>query len=169
MTDRGTADILLELLGKVPDATTLEILLEPRHLLQLLRAHGWTDADIRRDLTGGGRAPGELLLAVLAKQPDCAVLLGLLGNPAPPAAPARGAASPARTGSAAPHRGKAVAAIVFGMLLAAPSGWVLFVKLDVLHVPGLIVHFPGAYTLLFSALVGGLLLSGRGVRDLLRG
>ena len=38
-----------------------------------------------------------------------------------------------------------------------------------LRVPGLIVHFPGAYTLLFSALVGGMLLIGKGVRDLRRG
>lgn len=156
MTSRSAADVLLELLGKVPDATTLEILLEPKHLLPLLRTHGWTDDEIRRDLTRGGRLPGELLLAVLAKQPDSAVLLAQLGNPAPPAPSTR--KPPPRTGV------KAVPAIVFGALLAGASGWILFVKLQVLSAPGLIVHFPGAYTLLFSALVGGLLLIGAGVR-----
>lgn len=180
MTDRSgrdVADILLELLDKVPDVSTLEILLEPQHLLRLLRAHGWTDEQIRRDLTAGGRAPGELLLAVLAKQPDPAVLLDLLGNPAPPVAPAvpasahsRGAAatSSTTTQDGSRKRPRAVPAIIAGVLLAAPSGWYLFVRLDVLHVPGLIAYFPGAYVLLFSALVGGLLLIGSGVRGLLR-
>jgi hypothetical protein len=171
----SAADILLELLDKVPDASTLEILLEPQHLLRLLRAQGWTDEDIRRDLTAGGRAPGELLLAVLAKEPDHAVLLGLLGNPAPPvarpAAPAgAGPRGVATTGPASPRPGpRPVPAIIAGVLLAAPSGWYLFVRLDVLNVPGLIVHFPGAYVLLFSALVGGLLLIGTGIRGLRRG
>lgn len=176
MTDRSSrsaADTVLELLDKLPDAATLEILLEPKHLLQLLRAHGWTDADIRRDLTAGGRAPGELLLAVLEKQPDSRVLLGLLGNPAPPVARSPAAAqsrASAATGPATPRKGpKPVAAVVVGVLLAAPSGWYLFVRLDVLHVPGLIAYFPGAYILLFSALVGGALLIGAGVRGLLRG
>lgn len=154
---RSVADVLLELLGKVPDAATLEVLLEPRHLLQLLRAQGWTDEEIRRDLTAGGRAPGELLLAVLAKEPDTAVLMRLLGNPAP--APKTGGP---RTGSGAPVATKRVVAIVMGVLLAATSGWYLFVRLDVLHVPGLMVHFPGAYALLFSALVSGLLLIAHG-------
>ena len=98
---RDVADIFLELLEKVPDVSTLEILLEPQHLLRLLRAHGWTDEQIRRDLTEGGRVPGELVLAVLEKQPDPAVLLALLGNPAPPVkAPARsrGAAATSPTG-----------------------------------------------------------------------
>lgn len=164
---RGSVDILLDLLTKVPDATTVEILLEPRHLLQLLRAHGWSDEDIRRDLTAGGRAPGELLLAVLAKEPDPAVLLALLGNPAPPVA-----APPAqpRGVTTSPRKGpRPVPAMIAGILLAAPSGWFLFVRLDVLRAPGLIRHFPGAYTLLFSALVGGVLLIVSGVRGLLRG
>lgn len=165
---RSVPDILLELLEKVPDASTVELLLEPRHLLILLRAHGWSDEAIRRDLSAGGRPPGQLLLDVLAKQPDTAVLLGLLGDPAPRPALARAAAArPAR--AAASDRARAWAAVGFGLLLAASSGWFLFVRLDVLRVPGLIVHFPGAYTLLFSALVGGMLLIGKGVRDLRRG
>lgn len=164
MADRSAADVLLELLDKVPDVATLETLIEPKHLLQLLRAHGWSDDEIRRDLTAGGRLPGELLLAVLAKQPDSKVLLAQLGNPAPPVKPA----APAAT-APAPRKGvKAVPALVFGALLAGASGWILFVKLEVLRAPGLIVHFPGAYTLLFSALVGGLLLIGAGVRALRR-
>ena len=172
MTDRsgrGAADNLLELLTRVPDVATLEILLEPQHLLRLLRAQGWTDEDIRRDLTAGGRAPGELLLAVLAKEPDHAVLLGLLGNPAPPVA---GPASPgvAAKKPASPREAPRPAlAMIAGVLLAAPSGWYLFVRLDVINAPGLIVHFPGAYVLLFSALVGGLLLIVSGVRGLRRG
>ncbi len=185
MTDRskrGAADIFLELLEKVPDISTLEILLEPQHLLRLLRAHGWTDEQIRRDLTEGGRVPGDLVLAVLEKQPDPAVLLALLGNPAPPvkapAVPAsarsRGAAATSPTGprnetNDGPRKGpKPVPAIIAGVLLAAPSGWVLFMVLDVLHYPSLIFHFKGAYVLLFSALVGGLLLIGSGVRGLRR-
>lgn len=166
---RDVADILIELLGKVPDAATLEVLLEPRHLLQLLRAQGWTDDDIRRDLTAGGRAPGELLLAVLAKEPDTKVLMDLLGNPAPSPKPARVQGRGIASGSAL-LSGTAnwVGRIVMGLLLAVPSGWFLFVRLDVLHFPGLIVHFKGAYVLLFSALVGGLLLIASGVRGLLR-
>ncbi len=175
---RDVADIFLELLDKVPDVSTLEILLEPQHLLRLLRAHGWTDEQIRRDLTEGGRVPGELVLAVLEKQPDPAVLLALLGNPAPPVkAPAVPASARSRVAAATgptttndgPRKGpKPVPAIIAGVLLAAPSGWFLFVVLDVLHYPSLIVHFKGAYVLLFSALVGGLLLIGSGVRGLLR-
>ena len=175
MTDRpgrSAADILLELLEKVPDVATLELLIDPENLVRLLRAHGWTDAQIRRDLTAGGRLPGQLLLDVLAKQPDPKVLLDQLGNPAPRPAPAARPALAARPPGAPlvpmSVRARAVAAILFGALLALPSGWVLFVKLDVLRVPGLIVHFPGAYTLLFSALVGGVLLVGKGVRDLRR-
>lgn len=167
--NRSAVDVLIELLEKVPDASTVEILLEPEHLLVLLRAHGWADADIRRDLTQKGRLPGDLLLAVLAKQPDPAVLLDLLGNPAPrPPAPA--APRPAAASTTASRGGsRPVGRVIFGLMLAVPSGWFLFVRLEVLRVPGLIVHFPGAYTLLFSALVGGMLLIGSGVRTLLRG
>jgi hypothetical protein len=168
-SSRSGGDILLELLTKVPDASTLELLLEPQHLVRLLRAHGWTDEDIRRDLTAGGRAPGELLLDVLARQPDSAVLMDLLGHPAPLPARVSGAAG-RPNGPASPVLGpaRAVAALLFGVLLAGSSGWYLFVRLDVLRAPGLIVHFPGAYTLLFSALVLGLLAFWKGVRSLYR-
>lgn len=168
-SSRSSGDILLELLTKVPDASTLELLLEPQHLVRLLRTHGWTDEDIRRDLTAGGRAPGELLLDVLARQPDSAVLMDLLGHPAP--LPARASGATGRpSGPTDPVLGsaRAVAALIFGVLLAGSSGWYLFVRLDVLRAPGLIVHFPGAYTLLFSALVLGLLAFWRGVRGLRR-
>lgn len=169
MTDRAgstTADDLLELLTKVPDVSTLEIFLEPQHLLKLLRAQGWSDADIRRDLTNGGSTPGKLLLGVLAKEPDCSVLLGLLGNPAPPVAAAK---PPARSSAGAPGlspTARAVTSIIFGVMLAGASGWYLFVRLDVLHVPGLIAYFPGAYALLFSGLVLGLIAIGKGVSGL---
>lgn len=170
MTDRpgrSAADILLELLEKIPDVDTLELLIDPENLLRLLRTHGWTDEQIRRDLTAGGRLPGQLLLDVLAKQPDPKVLLDQLGNPAPrPAARPSSAARPSPAGLVPmSDRSRAVAAIFFGAFLAVPSGWFLFIKLDVLRVPGLIVHFPGAYALLFTALVGGVMLSVKGVRD----
>lgn len=177
MTDRASrsaADILLELLGKVPDAGTLELLLEPEHLRRLLNAQGIPDEEIRRQLTRGGRAPGELLLEVLAREPDTTVLLGLLGNPTLPArkdppAPAR-VERGALAGAAAPMpRVKALPALIVGLVLAISSGWYLFVRLDVLHVPGLIVYFPGAYALFFSALVVGLLLIWVGLRGLIHG
>ncbi len=173
----NSVDILLELLTKVPDAATLELLLAPQHLARLLRAHGWTDEHIRRDLTAGGRAPGELLLEVLAKQPDSAALMDLLGNPAPLPAPApRPAARPAGATSSTTSstfgpplgRARAIASLIFGVLLAGASGWYLFVRLDVLRVPGLIVHFPGAYTLLFTGLVLGLMACWQGIRSLRR-
>lgn len=167
---RSAADVLLELLGKVPDTATLEILLEPRNLATLLRAQGWTDDAIRRELTTGGRSPGELLLDVLAREPDTTALLRLLGNPTPQAA--QGFA-PVRAAMPGPDAGaltkaRALASVVVGALLAAPSGWVLFVRLDVLHAPGLIRHFPGAYALLASLLLTGLWLVGKGLRGLLR-
>ena len=170
-TGRSAADILLELLDKVPDAATLEVLLEPQNLLLLLRAQGWTDDAIRRDLTSGGRAPGELLLGVLAREPDTATLMRLLGNPPPRAAQGFDPVRPvAPAGPDAPRKGAhPMAALIVGALLAAPSGWYLFVRLDVLHVPGLIRYFPGAYALLAALLLTGLGLVVVGLRGLLRG
>jgi len=170
-TGRSAADILLELLDKVPDAATLEVLLEPQHLAVLLRAQGWTDDAVRRDLTAGGRAPGELLLDVLAHEPDTAALLRVLGNPPPRAArgfePVR---APLPGAMGAPRAGAhPLAALIVGVLLAAPSGWYLFVRLDVLHVPGLIRYFPGAYALLVAVLLTGVGLVVMGLRGRLRG
>ncbi|APR80798.1 Hypothetical protein A7982_06145 [Minicystis rosea] len=171
-TSRSAVDVLLELLDKVPDAATLEVLLEPEHLRTLLHAQGVSDDTIRRELLAGGRLPGELLLDVLAREPDTAVLLRMLGNPALPVAKKvtpRHARGDTPTSPSAPRTGvRAVPALILGLLLAIPSGWFLFVRLDVLRVPGLIAHFPGAYTLLFSALVGGVLLFGTGLRGLLQ-
>ena len=116
-----------------------------------------------------GRGAADNLLELLTRVPDHAVLLGLLGNPAPPVA---GPASPgvAAKKPASPREAPRPAlAMIAGVLLAAPSGWYLFVQHDVINAPGLIVHFPGAYVLLFSALVGGLLLIVSGVRGLRRG
>lgn len=154
---RSSADILLELLDKVPDAATLEVLLESEHLLALLRLHGWSDADVRHALRGG-TLPGELLLQLLAKEPDAKKLLAELGNPAPRPASKKPTASPVS------H----VASVVLGLLLAIPSGWFLFVKLDVLHVPGLIRFFPGAYALCFGVLLTGAFFLVRGVLRLVR-
>lgn len=178
---RGSAvDDLLLLLDKVPDVPTLELLLQPEHLLTLLRLQGVSDDDIRRDLTQGKRRPGELLLDVLAREPDTKVLLGQLGNPPLPAAPApRPTPSPGSPGQAqkggtkrpsgAPPGAAPVPRIFAGLVLAVPSGYYLFVRLDFFHVPTLMFHFPGAYTLLFSAFFGGLILIAHSVRRLLRG
>jgi hypothetical protein len=152
---RNAAEVLLDLLDRVPDAATLELLLEPEHLAQLLRAQGHSDEDIRRELSSG-RSPGELLLEVLQQKPDVSAHLALLGNPRPAERP------PARAPSAEPGAGPspapAVARVIAGLALAVPSGWYLFVRLDVLHAPGLIQHFPGAYALLAGLLGGGLYL-----------
>jgi hypothetical protein len=168
-TKRSAADLLLELLDKVPDAATLEVLLEPQNLLLLLRAQGGTDDAIRRDLSR--RAPGELLLEVLAREPDTAALLRLLGNPPPRAgqgfAPVRPLAP--QSPDAARKGAHPLIALIVGALLAAPSGWYLFVRLDVLRVPGLIRYFPGAYALLAALLLTGLGLVVIGLRGLLRG
>lgn len=174
----SAVDDLLQLLDKVPDAATLEVLLKAEHLLILLRAQGISDEAIRRDLKQGKRRPGQLLLDVLEREPDTAVLLALLGNPplpvSPPPAASGGSvvktkAQGQKQANAGPPGKGPVPRLLVGLLLAAPSGYYLFVRLDVLHVPGLIVYFPGAYTLLFSAFFGGLALVGHSAWRLARG
>ena len=111
MAKRSAGEVLLELLGHVPDAATLEVLLEPEVLLAILRAKGWTDDDVRSDLAA--RSPGELLLDVLRQDGDTAALLRLAGRTAPvqpaaaPTAAGAAAAAPAakRPAKAAPGRG----------------------------------------------------------------
>jgi hypothetical protein len=163
MTDRSkrsAADVLLELLGKVPDAATLELLLEPPHLTQLVREYGVSDT--------GARTPGELLLEVLARQPDTAVLLASLGNPKPKPAVARNSETRAGAPTTSIAAARAAARLVVGLLLALPAAWYLFVRLDVLHVPGLIRYFPGAYALLAALLVTGIYLTIVGIAGLRR-
>jgi hypothetical protein len=77
MAGRSAGDVLLELLELVPDAETLERLLEPPNLLAILRAKGWTDDDVRADLAA--RSPGELLLDVLRNDSDVQGLLRVAG------------------------------------------------------------------------------------------
>lgn len=171
-TARGVGEVLLELLGKVPDAATLELLLEPEHLLRLLRAHGFADDEVRRALKSGAKSPGELLLEVLAKQPDTSVLLGVLGNPKPTprrerAADARDAASPVREAVAARAAAPAVR-VALGLLVGLPAAWYLFVRLDFLRVPGLALHFPKAYALLVGLVVGGVALVASGLLGISR-
>jgi hypothetical protein len=117
MAKRSAGEVLLELLDHVPDAATLEVLLEPEVLLAILRAKGWTDDDVRSDLAA--RSPGELLLDVLRQDGDVSALLRLAGrtapvqraaavpSPAPPNATRPVAADPAaaRPPKAAPGRG----------------------------------------------------------------
>lgn len=164
-TKRTAGDVLLELLQKVPDAGALEVLLEPEHLLALLRARGHRDDVLRDQLARGEKLPGELLLDVLAAQPDHRALLAELGNPSPrPRAVGTQGAGPSAT---APTAGP-IAKLLFGALLGLPSSWYLFVRLDVLRVPGLMLHFPGAYALLTALVITGFGLVAVGVRDLAR-
>ncbi len=171
---RTAVGLLVELLGKVPDAGTLEILLEPENLHRLLRARGLSDESIREQLTGRARLPGELLLDVLAREPDTRVLLAELGNPEPKATAKRDLGKGSHLGkgpdplNALAPSARSIARLAVGVLLAAPSGYYLFVRLDVLHVPGLIVYFPGAYALLVTLIVVGVFLIATGVRALLR-
>lgn len=58
--------------------------------------------------------------------------------------------------------------ILFGLAFAGSSGWFLFVRLEFLRAPGLLVHFPRAYALLFAVLIGGLLMIGAGIRAMIR-
>ncbi len=83
---RSAGDVLVELLDKVPDAKTLEILLDAPNLVKLLQANGFDTEQVRRDLKSG-KLPGELLLDLLAKEPDTAKLLAQLGSPAPASSP----------------------------------------------------------------------------------
>lgn len=165
-TRRSAGETLLELLDKVPDAATLELLLEPEHLLRLLRAHGWTDEAIARDLTRGGRTPGELLLQVLSRQPDTRQLLDVLGNPAPrPPQPPR---PPANVSTSVGGRARPIAQIMVGALITLPVAWYLFVRLDVIHAPGLARYFPSVYITLAVLLLVGLAAIGKGIVGLAR-
>lgn len=162
------AEILLALLERVPNADALEVLLEPEHLLTLLRNRGVPDEEIRRQLKGGAN-PGKLLLDLLTKEPDAQKLLAELGNPVPKkgspqkASPSSFVSSSGRAGKPSP-----VTSLVLGLLLLVPSAWYLFIHLDVIHVPGLIRFFPGAYALGFSALFVGVVSTVRGAVGLLR-
>jgi hypothetical protein len=158
MSKRTAGDVLLELLEKVPDASTLEILLEPEHLLTLLRKRGYSDEAIRAQLRSGEKLPGELLLDVLAREPDTRVLLAELGNPSPKPRTAPGVV-------ASRAQSSPTARILVGALLAVPSAWYLFVRLDFLHAPGLIRFFPGAYALVIAVLLVGIGLVLAGVKD----
>ncbi|MFZ6031626.1 MAG: hypothetical protein ACOYYS_28290 [Chloroflexota bacterium] len=101
---------MLELLDRIPDAATLDVLLEPVNLLKLMLLHGWTEEDIRQQL-GNGKIPGELLLELLEREPDPSKLLAQLGKPAMPARTA--AASTLRTGSRADGFSPRVAGGIF--------------------------------------------------------
>ncbi len=79
MTNGRSAEILLKLLDRVPDGHTLEILLEPENLLTLLQNQGDSKDDVRQKLKSGV-LPGELLLALLDREPDTARLLAQLGS-----------------------------------------------------------------------------------------
>jgi len=63
-------------------------------------------------------------------------------------------------------RPQAIVYTILGPLLALPSIWVLFVKLDVLRVPGLIKHFPQVYVFLAALVISGLFFFVSGVARL---
>jgi hypothetical protein len=65
-------------------------------------------------------------------------------------------------------KAEAIFWVVLGLVLGPAAGFILFVKLDVLHVPGLIHHFPQAYALLAAFLVAGVFFTAAGVIWLLR-
>jgi DNA-directed RNA polymerase subunit RPC12/RpoP len=77
---RSAASALIELFDRVPDSKTLDVLLEPVNLLKLMLIYGWTEYDIKQQLTNG-KIPGELLLELLDREPDPNKLLAHLGKP----------------------------------------------------------------------------------------
>lgn len=76
---RDVASVLIELLDQVPDADKLGILLETGNLLKLLLIYGWSDQDLKEQLTAG-KLPGELLLELLKREPDPDILLAKLSK-----------------------------------------------------------------------------------------
>jgi hypothetical protein len=112
---RSAAGALIELFDHIPDAKALDILLEPVNLLKLMLLYGWTEQDIKQQLTNG-KIPGELLLELLEREPDPNKLLAQLGKPAIPAQ-AKTSSMP----STAPEFSARVAGsifVVFGALFA---------------------------------------------------
>jgi hypothetical protein len=71
---RSKAEILLELLDRVPKADILEYLLETENLLRLYLLYGG-DPDEMRDQIAEGKLPGEFLLEILDKESDIQALL----------------------------------------------------------------------------------------------
>lgn len=69
MSKRTAGDVLIELLDRIGDANKIEKLLEPATLLHLLTAYGWKQEDVREELKSG-KIPGELLLDLLAVEPN---------------------------------------------------------------------------------------------------
>jgi hypothetical protein len=78
MATKQSAEILLKLLDKIPDAGKLDRLLEAENLLKLLQIYGQSKDEVRRRLTNG-TLPGELLLELLEREPDPDRLLAQLG------------------------------------------------------------------------------------------
>ena len=77
-SNQSRAEILLELLDKVPDADKLEKLLEPENPLRLLQIRGRDPGELRQELASGRRL-GELLLELLEQEPDPDRLIAQLG------------------------------------------------------------------------------------------
>jgi hypothetical protein len=71
---RSKAEILLELLDRVPKADVLEYLLKSENLLRLYLLYGG-DPDEMRDQLSEGKLPGEFLLEILDQESDVQTLL----------------------------------------------------------------------------------------------
>jgi hypothetical protein len=73
------AQVLIQLLEKIPDTNKLQRLLEPENLLYLLQQYGYQKEDLQQRLKNG-MLPGELLLELLEQEPDSEYLLVMLSN-----------------------------------------------------------------------------------------
>jgi hypothetical protein len=73
------AQVLIQLLEKIPNADTLQRLLEPENLLYLLQQYGHQKDELQQKLQSG-TLPGELLLNLLEQEPDVDYLLVMLSN-----------------------------------------------------------------------------------------
>lgn len=78
MTDKSTADILLELLEYVDDGSQLETLLEPANLINLLKQHSHMSEEAIKSKLKNGSSPGELLLGLFQEGHKADALLASL-------------------------------------------------------------------------------------------
>lgn len=101
MTKRSVGEVLLELLELAPDAESIELFLEPENLRAIANARGVSDDELRRRLAKG-EIPGEILLAILRKEPDPKALRALCRAPITKATPGASIAEPARNATATP-------------------------------------------------------------------
>lgn len=73
------AEVLIQILEKVPDSNKVQRLLEPENLLYLLQQYGYQKEELQKRVKSG-TLPGELLLELLEKESDPEYLLAMLNN-----------------------------------------------------------------------------------------